>query len=139
MSMPRNRCAEYFEKMARPTETTETAEQNGRMLHRYARTKFPKDKVLAERAELSPGKLSELFNKGFDREIPSLRQVCHVLGIDPQAACEGKIVELATGAAEPEIVRLARQLVGTDSGEQAANMLRHLVDLELRAGTHRNT
>lgn len=135
-----NRLAGYFDKMPRPTETTEVAKRNAQVLRDFIKKHFNgKDKELADLSKISTTKLSQLLNQGFESAIPSLRAVCRVLRIDVDAICQGRIVRIDVSGVEPELVRLARQLVGTDSGDQATNMLRHLIELELRAGAHRNT
>jgi DNA-binding Xre family transcriptional regulator len=118
--------------MPRPEVVTEKAAHNGRVLAAFIKKHWRgKEKALADAADISTAKLSELKNKGFETPVPSLRAVCHVLAIDADKLCEGRIVRLDTPSKESELVAIARRLVGTGSEEQATSMLRHI--LELRA------
>lgn len=135
-----NRISGYFAKMPRPKVVSDVAARNAKVLRDFIRSEGPgKDKDVASIARISPTKLSQLTNQGFETPIPSVRAVCRALRIDVDALCQGEIVRIGETLGDPELVRLARQLVGTASGTQATSMLRHLLELESRANAHRHT
>lgn len=144
MNPPRNRCAEYFERMKQQKPTTDVAKEAALdpkaaavaavINQAIEDSEYDGDTEVANATGVDRTSVFNLRTKGCTTKTKVLKKVCRLLGICPDAALAGKLVRVDKPSSEiPDIVALAKMIQGTEDEASFRQLMFNTVRLRRSA------